>query len=79
VNGLGALNSVALEVSVELGRTRLAVRDLLALQVGSVLALDRVAGEPVQVLVNGSVVARGELVVVNDHYGVRLIELLDAP
>jgi flagellar motor switch protein FliN len=79
MNGLGALNAVALEVSVELGRARMSVRDLLALQAGSVLALDRVAGEPVQVLVNGSVVARGELVVVNEHYGVRLTELLDLP
>jgi flagellar motor switch protein FliN/FliY len=79
MNGLGALNAVALEVSVELGRARMSVRDLLALQAGSVLALDGVAGEPVRVLVNGNVVARGELVVVNDHYGVRLTELLDLP
>jgi flagellar motor switch protein FliN len=76
-HGLGALNDVQLDVTVELGRLRLSVRDLLSVQPGSVLALDRVAGAPVDVLVNGSPVARGEIVMVNDRYGVRLTELLD--
>ena len=73
---LDLLADVPLEVTVELGRVRMTVRELLALQQGSVVELDRVAGAPVNVLVNGSAVARGEVVVVDEELGVRLTEII---
>lgn len=73
---LDLLADVELQVAVELGRVRLRVRDLLQLAEGSVVELDRSAGAPVDVLVNGSLVARGEVVVVDDELGVRVTELL---
>lgn len=76
---LDLLADVQLEVAVELGRVRLRVRDLLRLGEGSVLELDRAAGAPVDVLVNDSLVARGEVVVVDDELGVRVTELLRRP
>lgn len=68
------LMDVPLKVSVELGRTRLAVKEVLALQHGSVVELDRLAGEPVDVLVNDRLVARGEVVVIEDRFGIRITE-----
>lgn len=73
---LDLLSDVDLTVTVELGRVKLKVRDLLRLVEGSVLELDRAAGAPVDVLANGSTVARGEVVVVDDELGVRITELL---
>ena len=73
---LDLLADVDLSVTVELGRVRLKVRDLLRLTEGSVVELNRAAGAPVDVLVNGSLVARGEVVVVEDELGVRVTELL---
>ena len=69
------LLDVPLEVSVELGRTSLKIQELLDLGQGSVLDLNRLAGEPVDVLVNGRSVAQGEIVVSNDHYGVRIVSI----
>jgi flagellar motor switch protein FliN/FliY len=76
---LELLADVELNVTVELGRVRLKVRDLLRLTEGTVVELDRLAGAPVDVLVNGSVVARGDVVVVDDELGVRITELLKRP
>lgn len=76
---LDLLADVELAVTVELGRVRLKVRDLLKLVEGSVVELDRAAGAPVDVLVNGSVVARGDVVVVDDELGVRVTELIKRP
>jgi len=73
---LRVLHGVELEVAVELGRVRLPVRDLLALGPGSVVELDRPAGGPVDVVVNGTLLARGEVVVVDDEFGVRLTEVV---
>lgn len=73
---LRVLHGVELEVAVELGRVRLPVRDLLALGPGSVVELDRPAGAPVDVVVNGTLLARGEVVVVDDEFGVRLTEVV---
>lgn len=73
---LELLGDVELTVSVELGRVRLPLRDLLRLQEGTVIELDRLAGAPVDVLANGTVVARGDVVVVGDELGVRINELL---
>ncbi len=71
---LDMLMDVPLKISVELGRTRLAVKEVLALQHGSVVELDRLAGEPVDVLVNDRLVARGEVVVIEDRFGIRITE-----
>lgn len=72
---LTTLLDVPLEVTVELGRTQCYVRDVLALVPGSVLALQRLAGEPVDVLANGRRIARGEVVVVDESFGVRITEV----
>ncbi|MEM9711753.1 MAG: flagellar motor switch phosphatase FliY [Actinomycetota bacterium] len=73
---LALLSDVALSVTVELGRTLLPVRDVLDLAEGSVVELDRPAGAPVDILVNGTLVARGDVVVVDDELGVRISEVL---
>jgi flagellar motor switch protein FliN/FliY len=70
------LLDIPLEVTVELGRTRLELRELLALSSGSVVELGKAAGEPLDVLVNGKLVARGECVMVNDKFGVRLTDIV---
>jgi flagellar motor switch protein FliN/FliY len=69
------LLDVPLRVTVELGRTRMLVQDLLELGQGSVIDLERLAGEPVDVLVNGHPIARGEIVVFNDRYAVRVVSI----
>lgn len=78
-NGTGNLElilDVPLGVSVELGRVRMPVRQLLALTAGSVIELAKLAGEPLDVLINGRPVARGEAVMVNEKFGVRLTEIV---
>ncbi len=76
VKSLEMLHDVEMAVTVELGRTRMSVRDLLRLAQGSVVELDKAAGAPVDILVNGTPVARGEVVVVDDEYGVRISEVV---
>ena len=73
---LDMLLDVPLQVTVELGRRRMRIGDLLALAKGSVVELDKVAGEPLDVRVNDQLVARGEAVVVNDKFGVRLTDVV---
>ena len=63
-------------LSMEIGRTRVSIQELLQLAGGSVVELDRMAGDPLDVLVNGTLVARGEVVVVNDKFGVRLNDVI---
>ncbi|RNL62643.1 flagellar motor switch protein FliN [Nocardioides marmoriginsengisoli] len=75
--GIEMLHGVDMEVTVELGRTRMTVRDLLALTPGAVLELDRAAGSPADLLVNGRLIARGEVVVVDEDFGLRLTEIID--
>jgi flagellar motor switch protein FliN/FliY len=70
------LLDIPLEVTVEIGRVRLAIRDLLQLGAGSVVELAKAAGEPLDVLVNGKPIARGEAVMVNDRFGVRLTDII---
>ncbi len=70
------LMDVKLPVTVELGRNRLSVKDILEFGPGSIVELDRAASEPVDVLVNGVLVAHGEVVVIEDHFGVRLTSLI---
>jgi flagellar motor switch protein FliN/FliY len=67
---------IPLKVSVELGRAKVVIKDLLQLGQGSVLELDKLAGEPLEVLVNGKLVARGEVVVVNEKFGIRLTDII---
>ena len=73
---LDLLLDVPLDLSVELGRSRMSIQDLLNLSPGSVIELDKIAGEPLDLLVNGRLVARGEAVVVNDKFGVRITDIV---
>jgi flagellar motor switch protein FliN/FliY len=76
---LDLLMDVSLAVTVELGRTRMPLRQVLELQNGSVIELDRLAGDAVDIFVNDRLIARGEVVVVDDKFGVRITELLTNP
>jgi len=73
---LDVILDIPVTLSMEIGRTRVSIQDLLQLTKGSVVELDRMAGEPLDVLVNGTLVARGEVVVVNDKFGVRLNDVI---
>ena len=73
---LDLIMDVRLTLTLEVGRTRISVRNLLALTQGSVVELDKLAGEPLDVLVNGTLVAHGEVVVVNDKFGIRLLDVV---
>ena len=73
---LDLLLDVPLDVDVELGRARMTIQDLLGLAPGSVIELDKVAGEALDILVNDRLVARGEAVVVNDKFGVRITDIV---
>jgi flagellar motor switch protein FliN/FliY len=72
------LQGIPVTISVEVGKTSLKIRDLLRLSQGSVVELDRLAGEPLDLLVNNTVVAQGEIVLVNDRYGIRLTRVVPA-
>jgi flagellar motor switch protein FliN/FliY len=76
IGGIERIGNVAMTVAVELGRTTMAVKELLQLRVGSLVELDRAAGSPVDLLVNGKPIARGEVVVIDDDFGVRISEIL---
>lgn len=67
---------IPVAITVEIGRTKMTIRNLLQLNQGGIVALDRLAGEPLDVLVNGTLVAHGEVVVVNDKFGVRLTDVV---
>jgi flagellar motor switch protein FliN/FliY len=73
---LDLILDVNVSIALEVGRAKITVRELLQLTTGSILELDRLAGEPLDVLVNGVRVARGEVVVVNEKFGIRLIEVV---
>jgi len=72
------VQNVPVTISVEVGRAVLKIRDLIRLAQGSVVELDRMAGEPLDLLVNNTVVAQGEVVLVNDRYGIRLTRVVPA-
>jgi flagellar motor switch protein FliN/FliY len=74
--GIDMLRDVEMEVTCELGRTRMTVRQLLALAPGDVVELDRLAGSPADLLVNGTLLARGEVVVVDEAFGLRITEIV---
>jgi flagellar motor switch protein FliN len=73
---LDVILDVPVTLSMEVGRTRIPIRNLLQLNQGSVVELDRAAGEPLDVFVNGTLVAHGEVVVVNDKFGIRLTDVI---
>jgi len=72
------LQNISVAIKVEVGRTKMKIRDLLRLTQGSVVELERIAGEPLDLLVNDTVVAQGEVVLVNDRYGIRLTRVVPA-
>ncbi|TGU74891.1 flagellar motor switch protein FliN [Geomonas terrae] len=76
VKNLDFIMDIPLQLTVELGRTKLLVRDVLQLNQGSVVELTKLAGEPLDVFVNSKLVARGEAVVVNDKFGIRLLDIV---
>ena len=76
---VGILADVQMGVTVELGRTRMSVREILALTLGSVIQLDRPAGAPVDLFVNGTLIARGEVVVIDEEFGIRVSEVIGYP
>ncbi|MEY3464673.1 MAG: hypothetical protein RL603_271 [Pseudomonadota bacterium] len=73
---LDVILEVPVTLSMEVGRTRIPIRNLLQLNQGSVIELERVAGDPLDVFVNGTLVAHGEVVVVNDKFGIRLTDVV---
>jgi flagellar motor switch protein FliN/FliY len=75
---LNVILDIPITLSVEIGRTRQTIRNLLQLNQGSVVELDRLAGEPMDVLVNGTLIAHGEVVVVNEKFGIRLTDVISA-
>ncbi len=75
-NDIDLVMDVPVQVTVELGRAKMQIRNLLALTYGSVIELDILAGEPLEVVVNGCLVAQGEVVIVNDRYGIRLTDIV---
>jgi flagellar motor switch protein FliN len=75
---LARLHNVPVELAVEIGRTRMTIGDTLGLGPGSIITLNRMAGEPVDLLVNGRPIARGEVVVIDEEFGLRVTEVLGA-
>jgi flagellar motor switch protein FliN/FliY len=78
-NNLDLLMNVPLTVTAELGSCKMLVRDILKLATGSVVELDRLAGGPVDLLVNDRLVARGEVIAIDENFGVRVTELIEKP
>lgn len=75
-NKLDFILDIPLQITVELGRTKLLIKDILQLNQGAVVELSKLAGEPLDVFVNSKLVARGEAVVVNEKFGIRLIDIV---
>lgn len=73
---LDAIMDIPVTISMEVGRSYISIRNLLQLNQGSVVELDRIAGEPLDVMVNGTLIAHGEVVVVNDKFGIRLTDVI---
>lgn len=73
---LDMILDIPVAITVEIGRTKMTIRNLLQLNQGGIIALDRLAGEPLDVLVNGTLVAHGEVVVVNEKFGIRLTDIV---
>jgi flagellar motor switch protein FliN len=76
ISNMELLLDIPLEITAELGRTRMIINDLLQLGQGSVIELNKLAGEPLEILVNQKLIARGEVVVVNEKFGIRLTDII---
>ena len=74
---IGIIKDVPLEVTVELGRTKKSIADILDFAPGTIIELDKIAGEPIDVLVNGKFVAKGEVVVIEESFGIRVTEIIN--
>ena len=74
-NNIGLILDVPLQVTVELGRTKKTIKEILDLSTGSIVELDKLAGEPVEIQVNGHFLAKGEVVVIDENFGVRITEI----
>ena len=74
---LRALENIEVQMSIEVGRTEITIADLLRLNEGSVVELDRLAGEPLDILVNGTMIAKGEVVMVGERFGIRFSDIVD--
>ena len=74
---LRVLENVEVQMTVEVGNTEIKIRDLLRLNEGAVIELDRLAGDPLDILVNGTMIAKGEIVMVGERFGVRFTEIVD--
>ncbi|MEY2957100.1 MAG: hypothetical protein RLZ26_1960 [Pseudomonadota bacterium] len=77
VENLRVLESIEVELTVEVGRAEITIRDLLRLNEGSVIELDRLAGDPLDIRINGTMVAKGEVVMVGERFGVRVGEIVE--
>jgi flagellar motor switch protein FliN/FliY len=76
-SAIDLIADIPVRVTVELGKTRKNISEILAISMGSVIELDKMAGEPVDVLVNGKLIAKGEVVVIDENFGVRITEVLN--
>ena len=77
IENLKVLENIDVELTVEVGRTEITIRELLRLNEGSVVELERLAGDPLDILVNGTMIAKGEVVMVGERFGVRFTEIVD--
>ena len=77
VDNLRVLETIEVSMAVEVGRTEITIRDLLRLNEGSVVELDRLAGDPLDILVDGTMIAKGEVVMVGERFGIRFTEIVD--
>ncbi|MDD4683506.1 MAG: flagellar motor switch protein FliN, partial [Eubacteriales bacterium] len=75
-DGIDMIMDVPLQITVELGQSKKSIKDILDITVGSIITLDKAAGEPVDIVVNGKMIARGEVIVIDDSYGVRITEIV---
>ena len=75
--GIDLVYNIPLQVTVELGKTKKEISEILEFSAGTVIVLDKLAGDPVEIVVNGKLIARGEVVVIDDNYGVRITDIVN--
>jgi len=74
--GMDLVYNIPLQVTVELGKTKKEISEILEFSTGTIVVLDKIAGDPVEIVVNGKLIARGEVVVIDDNYGVRITDII---
>jgi len=77
VKGIDLVYNIPLQVSVELGRAKKEISEILEFSLGTIIVLDKIAGDPVEIIANGKLIARGEVVVIDDNYGVRITDIIN--